>query len=118
MLPIIQGAAGNIVGNAVAATVESIQSGLEHIQELTAKSEADAKTKAATEGVESLFLSMMLKEMRNTLSEGGLFGGENSDVYGGLFDMMMSKTLAKDNPLGIANMITTQIDRQSLGLGE
>lgn len=45
----------------------------------------------------------MLKEMRNTLDqgEGGLFGGEGSDTFGGMFDMFMSEHLAESKPLGI-----------------
>ena len=56
---------------------------------------------------ESIFLSMMLKEMRNTLEqgEGGMFGGEGSDTFGGMFDMFMGQHMAESNPLGIGNAI-------------
>jgi flagellar protein FlgJ len=49
----------------------------------------------------------MLKEMRNTLDQenGGLFAGEGSDTYGGMFDMYMSQHLAKSQPLGIGNAV-------------
>ena len=50
---------------------------------------------------ESVFYSMMLKTMRNSLTEGGLFGGEKSDSMGGMFDLFMSQHLAKAQPLGI-----------------
>ena len=35
---------------------------------------------------ESVFASMLLKEMRQSLEPGSLFGEDSGDVYGGLFD--------------------------------
>ncbi len=58
---------------------------------------------------ESLFMSMLMKEMRNTLGEGALFGGESSDVYGGMFDMMMGDALAESQPLGIARTLQSAL---------
>ena len=56
---------------------------------------------------ESIFLSLMLKEMRNTLDseEGGLFGKEGSDTFGGMFDLFMGQHLAKAQPLGIGDAV-------------
>jgi len=62
---------------------------------------------------ESLFVSMMLKEMRQTVSEDGLFAGDSSDTYGGLFDMFLGQHIAQGSPLGIGKLIETQ-----LGLGD
>ena len=42
---------------------------------------------------ESVFVAMMLKEMRQSL-ENGLFPGDSSDTLGGLFDMTMGKHIA------------------------
>ena len=49
---------------------------------------------------ESLFVSLMIQQMRNSLEQ-GLFGGEASDTYGGLFDQFMGEHLAASSPLGI-----------------
>lgn len=56
---------------------------------------------------ESVFISLLLKEMRNTLDpkEGGLFGSEGSDTFGGMFDMFMGQHLAEAQPLGIADAV-------------
>ena len=56
---------------------------------------------------ESVFVSLLLKEMRNTLDqgEGGLFGSEQSDTFGGMFDQFMGTHLADSSPLGIAGAI-------------
>lgn len=58
---------------------------------------------------ESTFLSMLLKEMRQTLEPGSLFSHDTSDVLGGLFDMFMSQHLAQGKILGIADMVTKQL---------
>ena len=67
----------------------------------------DEKIEKVASEFESVFLSMMLKEMRNTLDqeEGGLFGGEGSDSFGGMFDLFMGQHLATTQPLGIADAI-------------
>ncbi len=72
--------------------------------------EQEAKNAAIEEAsseFESVFLSLMLKEMRNTLDseEGGLFGGDGSDTYGGMFDMFMGQHLSEASPLGIGDAI-------------
>jgi len=57
---------------------------------------------------EAVFLSMMLKEMRNSLEGGGFFGEESSDTYGGMFDLFIGKHLAEATPLGINELLLQQ----------
>jgi Rod binding domain-containing protein len=68
---------------------------------------------AAATGFESMFLAMILKEMRQTLEGGGFFGEDNADVYGGLFDQYLGDHLAKAGRLGIAAMVKAQYERQN-----
>ena len=56
---------------------------------------------------ESVFLSMLLKEMRNSL-EDGFFGSEGSDSFGGMFDMFIGQHLAKSNALGVGDLLVQQ----------
>ena len=71
------------------------------------------KTAGEFEGV---FLSLLLKEMRGTLQNGGFFGEEGSDTFGGMFDLFLGQHLAKSTPLGIADMIrNTYPDSQKRG---
>jgi Rod binding domain-containing protein len=70
-----------------------------------------AAVEQAASQFESLFLSMLLKEMRNTLSE-GMFGEENSDVYGGMFDMYLGQNIADSSTLGIKQMVTEAYERR------
>ena len=80
------------------------------------KKSSDAEIKKIGEDFESIFLSMMLKEMRNTISseeDGGMFSGEGSDTYGGLFDMFMSQHLATSNQLGIGKAIESYLGNKT-----
>ncbi len=63
---------------------------------------------------ESVFLSMMIKEMRNSLDGGGFFGEESSDTYGGMFDLFIGKHLAESKPLGIADLLLEQYNKSKL----
>lgn len=54
---------------------------------------------------ESMIVSILLKEMRQTLEPGALFGGDSSDSYGGIFDLYLGKHLAEAGGIGIAGMV-------------
>src|SRR5688572_22962894 len=54
---------------------------------------------------ESVFVSLVLKEMRQTLEPGTLFGNDSGDLYGGLFDLFLGKHLVQAGGLGIGDMV-------------
>ena len=56
---------------------------------------------------ESVFYSLMIKNLRQTLSDEGLFAGDKTDSFGSLFDMYMGQHFAQAQPLGIARMLET-----------
>ena len=61
---------------------------------------------------EATFLSLLLKEMRQTLDTeggGGLFAGDTGDVQGGLFDLYLGKHLADAGGVGFAPAIERQL---------
>lgn len=58
----------------------------------------------AAKAFESLFASILLKEMRNSLSE-GFFGSEKSDVLGGMFDQYMGQAMTEGQGIGIRQMV-------------
>ena len=62
---------------------------------------------------EAVFVSLMLKQMRTSMSEDGLFGSESSDTYGGIFDLYVGKHVAESSPLGISQMVQTYVDNAS-----
>lgn len=72
---------------------------------------AESAPEEVARSFESVFASLLLKEMRNTLTE-GLFGSESSDVLGGLFDLHMGQAMSEGQGLGIRNMILSQLQKQ------
>lgn len=64
---------------------------------------------------EGVFLSMLLKQMRQVSGpEGGLFPGDSSDTYGGLFDMYMGRHLAEQGGLGLSGAIEAALVQQGV----
>jgi flagellar protein FlgJ len=84
--------------------------------ELAEARSAAGRTGKVGEEFESVFLSLMLKEMRKTLDQanGGLFSGDKSDTYGGMFDMFMAQSMAKSRPLGIADAVDAYMANRNL----
>ncbi len=64
-------------------------------------------------GFESLFLSQLMKEMRQTLEPNGLFGQDEGDVYGGMFDLYMGQHLASAGGFGLAALVKQQLTREN-----
>jgi flagellar protein FlgJ len=62
---------------------------------------------------ESVFTSMMLKEMRKTLESGSLFGEDTSDIYGGMFDQFLGQHMVDSGGIGLARMFREAIERSS-----
>ena len=67
-----------------------------------AESAKDIRADKAAKEFESIFVSMMIKEMRQTQSGEGLFPGDNSDTFGGMFDMLMGQQIAEGGGIGLA----------------
>ncbi len=63
--------------------------------------------KEACEGMESIFLNIMLKEMRKTIPKSGLMPDTLAkDIYTSLFDQHLSQEVAKAGKgIGIAEML-------------
>jgi flagellar protein FlgJ len=66
---------------------------------------------AAAREMETTFLSMLLKQMRqsNESEDGGMFPGDSGDIYGGLFDSYMSKHLAEAGGVGLGSALASQL---------
>ncbi len=58
---------------------------------------------------EAVFFSLLLKSMRTSMTENGLFSEEGSDTYGGLFDLYMGRQLAASSSLGIGQMLESYL---------
>lgn len=64
---------------------------------------------------ESIFVSMILKQMRQSLDGESMFGGDKGEVLGGMFDHFMGEHIAKSGGIGIANMVRMQLERRGQG---
>ncbi|MEQ9408595.1 MAG: rod-binding protein [Fuerstiella sp.] len=53
---------------------------------------------------ESVFVSMMLKSMRESMSK-DMFEGDSSDTFGGLFDSFLGEHIAEHGGFGLAEMV-------------
>lgn len=90
---------------------------LEALTRMRDQGRSDSETAAVSKSIqahestatafESMFVSLLLKEMRSTLPN-GLFGEESSDVLGGMFDQYMGQHLAQSGSLGIREMILAE----------
>ncbi len=67
----------------------------------------------AGEKIESMFLSILLKSLRETNMGDGLFPGDKSDAMGAMFDQFMADHLAKGGGIGIGAAFAAQAIRES-----
>lgn len=54
--------------------------------------------------LEAVFVSMLIKELRTAGLEDGLFPGDSSDTFGGMFDSFMSEELVEAGGIGLQRM--------------
>lgn len=68
----------------------------------------------AAKKVEGMFLSMLIKELRETSNGEGLFPGDSAGIHGGIFDMMLGEFIAENSPgLGIGQEIARYMKVQN-----
>ncbi|MCA9263005.1 MAG: rod-binding protein [Planctomycetales bacterium] len=67
-------------------------------------SDRDKIQEAAVE-FESLFISALLKQMRETVDGDGLFPGDSTDSMGAMFDQFMGQHLAHAGGLGLSEIL-------------
>ncbi len=60
---------------------------------------------------ESLFINMMLKSMRDTLPQDGLFNTDQTRLYTSLLDQQLAQKLSSSGQLGFAKLIEQQLGR-------
>jgi Rod binding domain-containing protein len=80
---------------------------------VTSRNGDPRRVEEVARGLESVFFSMLCKEMRDTLEPGTMFGEDPGDVFGGLFDQFLGEHLAQGGSLGIAAMVRKQLTAQN-----
>lgn len=71
---------------------------------------------AAAEEFESLIATMLVKEMRQSLSEGFFGSGPGSDTFAGWLDKEIGENLSRSWQLDLAGMVKTNLDTKQARL--
>ena len=65
--------------------------------------------KAAAQQFESYFLQMMLRNMRQTLSQDGPFDSQETKMFGEMFDQQIAQNISQSKGMGLADMLVQQM---------
>ena len=74
-----------------------------------AKNSPDAALEKVATQFEALFMQMMLKSMRESVPQDGMFDSEATRTYMGMLDQQLATSLAGRNGLGLADMLVKQL---------
>lgn len=84
---------------------------LDGVRAQTLKTDTKEGIKAAAQQFETYFLQMMLRSMRETLSQDGLFDSQETRSFTEMFDQQLSQTVAQGKGIGLADILLSQIER-------
>ncbi|HKO88548.1 MAG TPA: flagellar assembly peptidoglycan hydrolase FlgJ [Burkholderiales bacterium] len=77
-----------------------------------AKASPDKALRQAASQFEAVFMNMLMKSMRDTLSQDGLFDSQQTKMYTGMLDQQMAQKLS-ERGLGLADLMVKQLSRQT-----
>ena len=77
-----------------------------------AKQSPDKALKAAAQQFESVFMTMMLKSMREATPQDGMFDSEQTKLFTGMLDQQFAQNMAKQG-VGLADMMVRQLSRNA-----
>jgi flagellar protein FlgJ len=63
---------------------------------------------------ESLFLNLMLKEMRKSIQKSDLLGSDAMETYEQMFDQQVALGMAKAGGIGIGKFVETQVAKNDV----
>ena len=78
-----------------------------------AREETPEAIKKTAKQFESLFVQMMLKSMRDTLPEDGMFNTKQQRMYQDMMDKQLSLNISMGKGIGLADVIERQLTRES-----
>lgn len=68
--------------------------------------------KVVSEEFEAIFIHMLLRQMRKTVPKGGFLPESRAmEIYKDMFDMVLSRELAKREVFGIAKMVYREYEK-------
>jgi peptidoglycan hydrolase FlgJ len=82
-------------------------------------SEPDPALRSACEGMEALFITHMLSEMRKTVPKSDFLGGGRAEeIYTSLMDVELAKQMAGAGGLGLSSGLLEQLSRNGAAPGK
>jgi peptidoglycan hydrolase FlgJ len=98
-----------LTSNAVAPSqVYNDLSGLNALK-LKSRENPDGALHEVAQQFESVFVTMMMKAMRDTLPKDGMFQSSQMDTYQEMMDQQMALDLSRQDGLGLAAVIERQL---------
>ncbi|GAB4336210.1 MAG: hypothetical protein Kow0037_17110 [Calditrichia bacterium] len=83
------------------------------VDKIKQKPRDEAELQKTAEDFEALFVNFLLKSMRKTVMKSGLLDtGLGGEIWQGVFDSELSRVVAKNRQLGIAEMLVKQLSQQ------
>jgi flagellar protein FlgJ len=79
-----------------------------------AREQSPEAIKEAAKQFESVFLSMVLKSMRQAKLSDGILDSQQSDFYRDMYDQQMAVQLAGKSGVGLADLIATQLNPKQI----
>lgn len=73
----------------------------------------DEASATAAQQFESLFLNVMLREMRKTVSHSGLLGSDAMETYQQMFDQQLALGMSRAGGIGLASVIQQQLETRA-----
>lgn len=106
-------AAGNLRQASAGGTEGMVYNDLSGLSQLKMQSRENPEEalKEVARQFESVFVTMMMKSMRDTLPKDGMFGSSQMETYQEMFDQQLSLDLAGKGGLGLASLIQRQMSR-------
>ncbi len=95
------------IGNDLAARFALDVQGVDNLK-LHAKQSSPEALKAAAQQFEAVFMNMLLKSMRETTSQDGMFDNEQTRMYTSMLDQQLAQSMASRG-VGLADVMVRQL---------
>lgn len=88
--------------------------GMDALRALGNKGQSREAIKGAANQFEAYFMQMMLRSMRETLSQDGPFDSQETRTFTDMFDQQIAQKVSQGKGLGLADIMLSQMDKVAL----
>lgn len=88
---------------------------LDDVKRLARDGNSPEAIKAAAKQFEALFLQQVMKSMRDTVPQEGMFNNEQTKTYQSMLDQQMASVIADGRGLGLAEQLSQQLMQRQKG---